>query len=646
MMLRGRLRNGPMAMLFALVFSIPVSFADDKSPPRVFLDKSPRIVQYQLKRLSDERLLMVERETSDAKYIPVYEAIVSRPGMSADKRQASLEALTELRSTSVAEEILQALKTIDRRSVDPNRLQALLTRQLLAQPIGELQKLSGALADVASGGDEMIRPVGFAALVSVEEAEKAQTLALEDSALCVAYLHGVALIKNANRQTECRDFVVSRLERFWHDGDSDGFVAAIDAISRIPAEQADTAERLFGYLASDEHHAEEHYADEYRAEICRGLLRLPKELYPKESLLSTAESLTSLAESTDAKDRTSDDFTDVMQFAESVFTRLDSKDAKRLRDRLREVTVRVIKIATVEEEMRYDVPYFAVEAGRTVQILLENHDLMPHNLVVTRPDALKGVAMAGLAAGPKGFKGLPYVPDSPNVLAASEMIQPDESTRITITVPSEPGEYPYVCTFPQHWYRMYGVMVVVEDLEAWNQNPTEPANPLGSNRSFVQAWTLDDFEGSFERGFEGRSMEIGEKIFNEASCAGCHKVRGVGGAVGPELTDVYARWKGDHTGLLREILEPSYKIDEKYAMKRILTVDGNTYAGIVIEENDDEVRLVASPDDKEPIVIAQDDIEVMKRNSTSMMPKALMDQFTKEEVVEMMAYLHFLANEK
>ena len=42
---------------------------------------------------------------------------------------------------------------------------------------------------------------------------------------------------------------------------------------------------------------------------------------------------------------------------------------------------------------------------------------------------------------------------------------------------------------------MYGVMVVVEDLDTWMKNPVEPANPIGSNRSFVADWKVDDLKG-------------------------------------------------------------------------------------------------------------------------------------------------------
>ncbi|MEL6110816.1 MAG: c-type cytochrome, partial [Planctomycetota bacterium] len=339
------------------------------------------------------------------------------------------------------------------------------------------------------------------------------------------------------------------------------------------------------------------------------------------------------------------EFVDVMQLTDRLLTRIPRAKAKAYRARLREIVVRVVKITTVEEEMRYDVPYFAVEAGRPVQILLENHDLMPHNLVLTEPGALKAVAMGGLAAGPDGTDGLPYVPDSPNVLAASAMIAPDKSTRITLQAPAEPGEYPYVCTFPQHWYRMYGVMVVVEDLDAWNQDPTEPANPIGSNRSFVQNWKLDDFADAFATELRGRSPEIGQKIFNEASCAGCHKMNGVGGAVGPELSDIYKKHKGDHQVVLREILEPSHTIDPKYAMQIILTVDGKTVSGIVIDEDDNKVTMVSNPESKEPVVVLQDDIEDMVKSRTSMMPKALMDQYTRDEILELMAYLRSSSKE-
>jgi putative heme-binding domain-containing protein len=186
---------------------------------------------------------------------------------------------------------------------------------------------------------------------------------------------------------------------------------------------------------------------------------------------------------------------------------------------------------------------------------------------------------------------------------------------------------------------MYGVMVVVEDLDAFMQNPIPPADPIGSNRSFVKNWKVADLAGKLDEGLRGRSLEIGKRIFAEASCAGCHKIQGKGGVIGPELTGLYDRWKGDRVAILREILEPSHRIDDKYAMHLVLTFDGRTVSGILVEETKEQITLMSNPEEAEPTVIPQDDIEEVVKTSTSMMPKAILDQYTQDEIFEMLFYL-------
>ena len=53
-----------------------------------------------------------------------------------------------------------------------------------------------------------------------------------------------------------------------------------------------------------------------------------------------------------------------------------------------------------------------------------------------------------------------YIPDTPNVLASTPLVNPGETSEITFTAPMTPGRYPYVCTFPGHWRLMQGVLVV------------------------------------------------------------------------------------------------------------------------------------------------------------------------------------------
>ncbi|NND97616.1 MAG: c-type cytochrome [Pirellulaceae bacterium] len=595
-------------------------------PPTVFLDKSPRIVAYQLKRLDNQRLLMVERKTDDAKYIPVYEAILSRPGMSPQYQEESVAALAKLRDSDAATELITAIGQLSADNSGDRRTIIGLAQMLLKQPAEVLSANAAALSQATESDGGLQRAIGYAGLMVAGKQSDAWSAASRGDDAVLDYLAAVPLLPKAPMRSKLRDRVVQLVQ-----SDSvDVKKSAIKALSSIPADQDQTFELVAPFVSHDS----------TRDAAVRTLLSVPKKSRSEATSGQLVATLVKHAEDTPPKDRTTDAFIDAMQLADQLMAKIPTPDAKAYRARLREVTVRVVKIKTVEEEMRYDVAYFAVEAGSDVQIVLENHDLMPHNLVITTPGSLKEVANEGLQVGPRGgWKGLPYVPESDKVLEATTMLQPDKSERLTFRAPTEPGEYPYVCTFPQHWYRMYGVMVVVKDLDEWNKNPVEPANPIGSNRSFVQAWTVDDLKDELETGLRGRTASIGQKIFEEASCKGCHKVQGQGGVIGPELTDVFTRFKGDRVAVLREILDPSHKVDAKYQMQLILTVDGKTLSGIVLKEDDDNVTLMANPEAKEPTLVPQDDIEEMLPAKNSMMPKALMDQYTKDELFEMMGYL-------
>ena len=53
-----------------------------------------------------------------------------------------------------------------------------------------------------------------------------------------------------------------------------------------------------------------------------------------------------------------------------------------------------------------------------------------------------------------------YVPESPDVLAYTDIVNPNEDFTIYFRAPKEAGTYPYLCTFPGHWLVMNGELVV------------------------------------------------------------------------------------------------------------------------------------------------------------------------------------------
>ncbi len=595
--------------------------------PKIFLDKSPRVVAYQLKRLDNQRLLMVERNDGDQKYTPVYEAILIRSGMTNQFRQEAVTALSKILNTKPISVLIGGIEKLDTTKADERKTAEQLIKMLISQTATQREGSETEFETAKNSAKEFVRIAGFAALISSGKGEEcfAETEKSSESVISMlnAFRYDIDMDLKDELLEEIAAIVANAKEQTVQD-------AAIEAMAFIEKAPSQRCEIIAPFIK----------IPKQRDQAVRSLLTIPVTKRPLKLSREIAEHLVQYAEDTPAKDRTSDAFIDAMQLADQSIGVLQKEIAKAYRTRLDAVTVRMIRIRTIEEEMRYDVPYFVVQAGKPIQIVLENHDLMPHNLVVSKPGTLKAVAQAGLNAGPKGgSSGLAYVPDMEEVIIATDLVPSDTQTRLTFDAPMEPGEYPYVCTFPQHWYRMYGVMVVVEDLDAWLENPTEPANPIGNNRSFVRAWSVEELEKDLVTGLKGRTTSIGKRLFEEASCLGCHRLGKEGGVIGPDLTKVLEKWKGNQSEILREILEPSHRVDEAYQMQKVLTVDGQTLTGIRVMEDDEKVLLMTNPESNKPVTLLQDDIEIMAPSAVSMMPKALLDQYTKDEIFEILAFL-------
>lgn len=122
----------------------------------------------------------------------------------------------------------------------------------------------------------------------------------------------------------------------------------------------------------------------------------------------------------------------------------------------------VINIKTVQNEMEYDITEFNVQAGQPVKIVFENPDFMQHNLVITKPGEKEKVGLAAdkLATDPTGAEKQ-YVPQIPEVLFYSPLLDPEQTVTIEFTAPDKEGVYPFICTFPGHWRIMQGEMTVV-----------------------------------------------------------------------------------------------------------------------------------------------------------------------------------------
>lgn len=121
---------------------------------------------------------------------------------------------------------------------------------------------------------------------------------------------------------------------------------------------------------------------------------------------------------------------------------------------------RKIKIRTATN-LAYETREFTVKAGEPIEFTLANPDVVPHNWALLKPGTEQQVGeMANRMIADPEAMARQYVPDTENVLAYTDVVEPKQDFTIYFQSPSQPGRYPFMCTFPGHWMVMRGWMVV------------------------------------------------------------------------------------------------------------------------------------------------------------------------------------------
>lgn len=101
------------------------------------------------------------------------------------------------------------------------------------------------------------------------------------------------------------------------------------------------------------------------------------------------------------------------------------------------------------------------KAGERISLTFENPDVMPHNFVLAKIGSEMRIGeLSNLLVTKPEAISMSYVPESPDILVHTRLVNPDTSTTIHFNAPDKPGDYPYMCTFPGHWMVMKGVLRV------------------------------------------------------------------------------------------------------------------------------------------------------------------------------------------
>lgn len=133
-------------------------------------------------------------------------------------------------------------------------------------------------------------------------------------------------------------------------------------------------------------------------------------------------------------------------------------------------------------------------------------------------------------------------------------------------------------------------------------------------------------------------IEQGQLIYQAALCATCHRMRGEGGNIGPDLTQLHSRFGGYE--MVIAIFSPHDQISDQYANTRFDLNDGSQVTGKLISETDEQYLVQPNPYDATQITrLAKSEVQTTGRSPFSPMPPGLLNRLNESEIRDLLAYL-------
>ncbi len=118
------------------------------------------------------------------------------------------------------------------------------------------------------------------------------------------------------------------------------------------------------------------------------------------------------------------------------------------------------------------------------------------------------------------------------------------------------------------------------------------------------------------------------------TCLVCHEFHGEGKSIGPKLTDFDRK---NTRFMLTNIIDPSAMIRKEYFTYTVILLNGRTVSGIIADSTPTTITFVDAKDQK--TVVAREDIDEMVQQNVSLMPEKLLDDFSAQQVRDIVAYL-------
>lgn len=238
-----------------------------------------------------------------------------------------------------------------------------------------------------------------------------------------------------------------------HADGAAGFKSAlVRAYASVPGREAEKFAKLLPLIQSGD----------TRAAAVSALKDLHLDSAPAGALAGAAVTLLKILPEVPLTDRQNTAFADAVTFAKNLAANVPSA-AEALRKLIATEAPVPLTLHADHVQLIYDQKEITAPAGAVIALTFENPGEQPHNVVICAPGSLDkvGAGADAMQTDPGGYaRG--FVPDIPEVLHKTRLLNRGEKETLLFRAPAEPGDYVMVCTFPGHWRLMQGIFKVVK----------------------------------------------------------------------------------------------------------------------------------------------------------------------------------------
>jgi putative heme-binding domain-containing protein len=150
-----------------------------------------------------------------------------------------------------------------------------------------------------------------------------------------------------------------------------------------------------------------------------------------------------------------------------------------------------------------------------------------------------------------------------------------------------------------------------------------PTAPVAKRERAPEAKLSGDFA-------RGRALFFSQRL----QCGQCHRVRGEGGVVGPDLSNLVHR---DAASVLRDIKDPDASINPDYVAHHVTLRNGDQLTGSVRADSDGGLRVLTA--DARETAVPREEVSELRASAVSLMPTGLLEGLSEREVQDLVVFL-------